>query len=134
MDEIEAVERMRLVLEAAIHGGAADAAGMALNRGGSIDDLELVAVFQLLHIVARNDSNHGEGGAFGFPAFGAAAGVVMRDVAGDGDLDRPVLAFADQGSAGESSGTFLDAVVNRRVDANGHGSILLVFDVSDYER
>src|SRR3981081_4351561 len=133
MDEVKAVERMRLVLDAAIHMRAPHLAGISLDRRRAIDDLQLVAVFEHRHIFARHNGDHREGRAVGLPAFGAAAGVIVGDVALDADLDRPVLAFADQGAAAKAARAFLYAVVNRWVDMNGHGSILLVFDVFDSE-
>ena len=101
VDEVEAVERMALVLDAAIHMRAAGLAGVPLDRRRRIDDLQLVAVLEHLDVVARHHGDHREGRAFGLPAFGAAAGVVVGDIALDADLDRLVLAFADQGSAGK---------------------------------
>ena len=44
MDEIQAVERVLGVFDAAEHMNAAARAGMALDGGGGIDDLELVPV------------------------------------------------------------------------------------------
>jgi hypothetical protein len=61
---------------------------------------------------------------------GAATGVIVGDIAPDADLDRLVLAFADQRAAGETARTFLDSIVNRWMDMNSHRPILLVFDVS----
>ncbi len=65
--------------------------------------LQLVAVLENGDVFARYDRDHRKGGSLRLPAFGAAAGVVVGDVALDTDLDRPVLAFADQGSAGETA-------------------------------
>jgi hypothetical protein len=59
--------------------------------------------------------------------------VVVGDIALDADLDRLVLALADQGAAGEAAGALLYATVDRWVDMNSHGPILLVFDVFDSE-
>jgi hypothetical protein len=42
--EVEAVEGMRRVLDAPVHVHAAVAAGMALDGGGGVDRLQLVAV------------------------------------------------------------------------------------------
>src|SRR5437868_1794725 len=126
MNEVETVERMRLVLDAAEHVRAANPAGMALDRRRRVDHLELVAVLENRDVFPWHDGDHGKGRALRLPASGAAAGVVVGDVALDADLDRPVLAFADQGAAGEGARTLLDAVVNRWVDMNSHGPILLV--------
>src|SRR5882757_628796 len=129
MDEVKAVEGMRLVLDAAVHMRAAGLAGVSLDRRRGVDDLQLVAVFEHRHIFARHNGDHREDRPVGLPAFGAAAGMIVRDIALDADLDRPVLAFADQGAAAKAARAFLYATVNRWVDMNGHGSILLVFDV-----
>src|SRR4030081_2233051 len=117
------------VFNAAVHMRAAALAGVALDRRRRIDNLQLVAVFKHRDIFARHNGNHREGCPVGLPAFGAAAGVVMGDIALDADLDRLVLAFADEGAAGKGARAFLYAVVNRWVDMNSHGPILLVFDV-----
>src|ERR1700716_2991037 len=127
MDEVKAVEGMRLVLDAAIHMRAAHLAGISLDRRRAIDDLQLVAVFEHRHIFARHNGDHREGRAVGLPAFGAAAGMVVGDVALDADLDRPVLAFADQRSAGKAARTLLYTAVNGWVDMNSHRPILLVW-------
>src|SRR5258707_13207307 len=123
MDEIQTVERMRLVLDAPVHMRAADCAGVALDSRRTVDDLELVAVLEHFHFVARYNRDHRKGCALRLPAFGATAGVVVGDVAGDGDLDRLVLAFADQGAAGEAAGTFLPSVVNRWGGMRNHSVV-----------
>src|SRR5687767_8204600 len=129
MDEVETVERMRLVLDAAVHMRTAGLAGVALDRRRGIDNPKLVAVLEDAHIVARHRRHHREDGAAGLPAFGAAAGVVMGNVALDADLDRLVLAFAHQRAAGEAARALLDAAVNRWVDMYSHGlsSLCLAF-------
>jgi len=115
MDEVEAVERMPLVLDAAIHMRATGLAGMPLDCRRSIDDVKLVTIFEHLHIVARDDGDDGEGRPVGFPAFGAAAGVVVGDIAYDADLDWLALAFTDEGPACKAARTLLDAIVDRWV-------------------
>ena len=73
---------------------AATLAGVPLDRRGSVDDVKFVAVLEDGDAIARHDGNYREGCAGRLPAFGAAAGVVMCDVALDADLDRlAVLAF-----------------------------------------
>ncbi|MGY2937764.1 hypothetical protein ACVWZ6_007366 [Bradyrhizobium sp. GM6.1] len=49
----------------------------------------------------------------------------MRDVALDGDLDLMVLAFACERAAGEAAAALFDAVIDRGMECNSHGSILL---------
>src|SRR6188508_2341656 len=120
---------MSRVLDAAVHMRTASLAGVPLDRCRRIDDMQLVAVFEHRHTVARHNGHDREGRAVGLPAFGAAAGVVVGDVALDADLDRLVLAFADQSAAGKAARAFLDAAVDRWVDLNSHGlsSLCLTF-------
>ena len=99
MDEVQPVERMALVLDAAVHMGAADLAGVTLDRRRASTIAQLVFVLQHRDVFARHHGDDGEGRAVGLPAFGAAAGVVVGDVALDGDLDGAVAAFADQRAA-----------------------------------
>src|ERR1700694_6188592 len=132
MDEVEAVERMRLVLDAPVHMGAADLAGVPLDCRRGVDDLKLVAVLKHAHAVAWHHRDHREDRPFRFPAFGAAAGMVVGDIALDADLDRlAVLAFADQGSSGKAARNLLDAAVDRWMEMNSHRPILLVFGAFD---
>src|SRR4029450_11174635 len=118
------------VLDPAVHMRAAGLAGIALDRRRRVDYLQLVAVLRHLHIVARDHGDDGEGRPCGLPALGAAAGVVVGHIALDGDLDRPVRAFADKGAAGETAGPLLYAAINRWMDMSSHGLVLLVFEVS----
>src|SRR5262249_42895690 len=94
-------------------------------------DLELVSIFEHRQILPRDDGDDGEDRAFRLPAFGATAGVIVGDVALDADLDRLVLAFADQGPPGEITRAGFHATINGGVDVNSHGSILLVCDILD---
>ena len=112
---------MPFVLDAAVHMRAASLAGVTLDRRRGVDDLELVAVFEHGDVVAGDHGDDRKGSALGLPAFGAAAGVVVGDISLDADLDRPVLAFADQRAAGKAAGAFFDAAINRWVDMNSHG-------------
>src|ERR1700712_1436052 len=125
MDEVEAVEGVSLVLDPAVHMRAADLAGVSLDSGGRIDNLQLVAVFQHRHIFAWHDGAHREGRPAGLPAFGTAARVVVGDITLDADFDRFVPAFANKCTAGKATRALLDAVVDRWVDMNSHGPILL---------
>src|SRR5260370_20359561 len=134
MDEGEPIERVRLVLDAAVHVRAADLAGMPLDCRRGVDDVQLVAVLEHGQAVAWHDGDHREGRPCRLPAFGAAAGMVVGDIALDADLDRlAVLAFADQGSAGKAARALLDAAVNRWMEMNSHRPILLVFGAFDLE-
>src|SRR6516165_8539339 len=131
MHEVQAVERMALVLNAPIHVRAAALASVALDHGRRIDDRQLVAVFEDRKVVAGNDSDHREHRSLRFPALGAAAGMIVGDIALDADLDRPILAFADECAAGKAAGALLHSTINRWVDMSSHRPILLMFDVSD---
>src|SRR5882757_7365261 len=135
MDKVEAVERMSLVLDAAVHVRAAGLAGVPLDRLRGIDDVKLVAVFQNGHVIARNHRNDRESRTGRFPALGTATGVIMGDITLDADLDRLVRAFADQGPAGKAARTFLDTVVDRWVDMNSHGlsSLCWTFLILEYD-
>src|SRR5665213_191603 len=115
VDEVQAVERMGLVLDAAIHMGAADLAGVPLDGLRGIDDVKLVAVFKNGHAIARDHGHHRESGSVGLPALGAAAGVIVGDIPLDADLDRLVLAFADKCTAGKGALALLYTIINRWV-------------------
>src|SRR5262245_25121614 len=127
MNEVETVEWMTLVLDAAVHVGAAALAGVALDHCRGIDDLQLVAVLEHRHVLTGHNRDDRERRAGRLPALGAAAGVVVGDVAVDADLDRLVLAFADEGTAGEIAGALLHAAVDGWMEI--HEPILLAFGV-----
>src|SRR6202048_2250637 len=112
MDEVETIERMPLVLDAAVHMRPAILAGVALDRRRRVDNLQLVAVFENRHAVARDNSDDRKGGALRLPAFGAAAGMIVGDIALDANLYRPVLALTDKRAAGKATRSFLYSVVN----------------------
>src|SRR5260370_864336 len=113
-------------LVAAVHMRATNPARVPPDRRRRVNHLKLVAVLKHSDVFAWHNGDDSKGRTVRFPAFAAAAGVVVGDIAFDADLDRPVLAFADQGSAGEVARTLLYSVVNRWVDMNSHGPILLV--------
>src|SRR5262245_22286491 len=127
MDEVEAVERMALVLDAAVHVGAAGLAGVALDHRRGIDDLELVAVLEHGDVLARHHGHDREHRALRFPALGAAAGVVVRHVALDADFDLVIPAFADQRATCKAAAALLDALIDRGMECNSHRTILLVW-------
>src|ERR1700722_18686664 len=101
MNEVEAVERVALVFDAAIHVCAAHLAGVPLDGLRGVDDVKLVAVLQHGDILARYHGDDRENSALRFPALGAAAGVIVRDAPLDADLDLLVFAFADEPPAGK---------------------------------
>src|SRR5882672_2271092 len=120
---------MSLVLNPAVHMRATRLAGVSLDSRGRVDNLQLVAVFEHRDIFAWHNGDHREGRTGRLPAFGAAAGVVVGDIALDADLDLFVAALADKGAAGKAARALLDAVVDRWVDMNSHGPMLIMFDV-----
>src|SRR5690348_1828449 len=120
---------MALVLDAAVHMRAARLAGITLDSLRGVDDMQLVAVLEHGDVLPRHHGHHRERCAVRLPALRAPAGMVMRHVALDADLDRPVLAFADQRSARKVARASFHAAVDRWMDMNVHGPILLLFDV-----
>src|SRR5262249_34258855 len=112
---------------------AAALAGIALDHRRGIDDRKLVAVFEHSDVLPRDNRDHGEDRPFGLPALGAAAGVIVGDIALDADLDRPVLAFADQGAAGKAARALLYAAIDRWMELNGHGLSSLCLTLFDSE-
>src|SRR4051794_22285639 len=60
MYEVEPIERVRLVLDPAVHVSSADAASMALDRRGWIDHLEFVTVFENSNVFARYHRDYGK--------------------------------------------------------------------------
>src|SRR5258708_31805429 len=107
MDEVETIERMRLVLDAAVHMGTATLAGVPLDRRRRVDHAQLVAVLKNGHVVARDNRDHRKGCSFGFPALGATAGVIVGDIALDADLDRLLPALPAHASARQVAGGLL---------------------------
>ncbi len=116
MDEVEPVEWMLGVLDAAVHVRAAAGAGMPLYGGVGIHDLELVAVLADLHLVARGDRNLREQRPRGLPALGASAHVVEGGLAGDRHFDGIACALAHQRAAAEARRAGLHAVVHGRMN------------------
>ena len=103
---VQPVEGMARVLDAAVHVRAADLAGVALDRRGRVNDLELVAVFERIRsrsLPRQRQRRRRRSRLWGFQHLEAAAGVVVGDIALDPDRDRLVLAFADQGAPGKAA-------------------------------
>jgi len=88
--------------------------------------VQLVAVLEHRDIVPRHYRDHRENRAVGLPALGAAAGMIVGDISLDADLDRLVLALADQRTAGEVPASLLDAIVDRRMNMDSHSKSSLV--------
>src|SRR5258706_2408420 len=113
VDEVQAVERVLVVLYAAIQVYAAAGTGMALDRRVGVDDLQFVAVLGDADLVTRNNRDDRKIGALGLPALGAAAGMIVRGLRTNADFDGIRRALADQCSARKILVARLDAVVYR---------------------
>src|SRR6185369_15848589 len=124
MHEVEAVERMRLVLDAAVHMHAAAGAGMALNGSACVYHFQLLRILGDRELVAADDGHLTEGRTARLPALGAAADMVERGLRADGDLDRITGAFADQRAAGKTRLRGLHAAIDRRMNLYCHLSVL----------
>lgn len=74
-------------------------------------------------VIARDDTDDGEERSLWFPAFRAAAGVVVRYVALNGYLDFVSWALAVEVSAGEVRVAFADSVVDKRVEGRHCGGL-----------
>ena len=81
MHEIKPVEGMVLVFDAAVHVHATAGAGITLDRGIGVDDLELLGVGGDAELVASDDRHLGEHRALRLPALGAAAYVIVGNIA-----------------------------------------------------
>src|SRR6185437_6088478 len=130
VDEVEAVEGVRRVLDAAVHVDAALLAGVTLDGGGGVDHLELAGVRRDGELVAPDDRDLREQGAGRFPAFRAAADMVERALPGHRHLDGVLLALAGKRAAGEVLRAGLDAVIDGGVNRNraGHGRVTPLID------
>jgi len=92
------MERVALVLDAAVHVNAAPGAGVALNRRTRVDNLELLAVGRDGDLGPAMPRRTTENSApLGFPALGAAARMIERHVRPDADRDRRLGALAGPG-------------------------------------
>src|SRR5215469_11676863 len=81
MHEVEPVERVILVLDPAVHVHAAARAGVALDRGVGVDDLQLLRARGHGDLVARQHRHQREERPLRLPALAAAADVAVCDVA-----------------------------------------------------
>lgn len=118
VDEIEAFERV-VFHDSAKEVHAAFFARVALNCGVGVDDVEFGSVLDDFEVVDWDDSDNGEEGSLGLPALGAAAGVVVGDVAGDLDFDLVGCAVALQRAAIEACAALGQAIVDSGVEIEG---------------
>jgi len=119
MDEVQAIKRMVLVLDAPEEMGMALLAGVPLDGGGFVDNFQFFAVGNDADLIPRYYGNDGECRALRFPAFAAAARVVMQGLCVDLDLDLVGRTQALQGAACEIRGGGLDTVVQCGVKLQG---------------
>jgi len=120
MDEIEAVERVATVLDAAIHMDAAVLAGVPLNGRRRVDDRQLLCVRGDTEVVPRHYRDLGEQGALGFPALGATAEMVVRALPLDRHFDGILRTSAQQRAAREIRRTSLHTLIHVRVNRYSH--------------
>ena len=105
----------------AVHVSPAHFAGVTLNRRALVHDMQFLRMGDHLELVDRHDSDHRKQRAVRLPALRAAAGVVVGDIAGDADRDLVGRAFARQRTAVEAAVTWLQPVVDQRVETGCHG-------------
>lgn len=74
---------------------------IAFLYGTGVNNAQLFSMGSDTDLVARHHGDLREQRAFRLPALGAAACVVVRSLAGDGDFDLVAAAFAQQLAAGE---------------------------------
>jgi hypothetical protein len=87
-------------------------AGVALNGGRLIDDLQLVGVSGHAEAFFGYDRNLGKQRTLGFPALAATANMVMSTLRCHSNLNRFIVAVAMQISTGEIFATSLNAIVD----------------------
>jgi hypothetical protein len=116
VDEIESVEWMFRVLDAAVHVHAATGAGVALNGRIGVDDLELFGILGDAELVARRNGDLREQRARGLPALGASAHVVIGALGGDRHLDGIARAFALERPSREARRAGRHAIVHCRMN------------------
>lgn len=119
VDKVETLEGV-IVLNATEQVDTAVTAGVSLNSSALVDDGELVTVGSDLELVAGDDSDDGEESTLGLPALGASAGVVVSDLAAEGDLDRVGGALAAKLATREVGRTLGDAAVEAGVEVVRH--------------
>lgn len=119
MDKVQTLEGV-VLLNATEKVDAAVLAGIAQDGGLLVDDGKLGLVGGHGDGVPGHHSDHGEKGALGLPALGAAAGVVVCDIAAQSDLDLVGGAVAVELTTGEAAGAGSDAVVDKRVQRGSH--------------
>lgn len=119
MDKVQTLEGV-ILLNATEQVNSAVLASIALDGGFLVDYGELGGVGGHGDGVTGNNADDGEEGALGLPALGAATGVVVSNIAAEGDLDLVRGAVAVELSTGKAAGAGSDAVVDKRVKRGSH--------------
>src|SRR5215208_7633970 len=110
MNEGETLERV-LPLNRTVHMNTAFDAGVPPDKCSLVDDLQLVSVRKNRDVFSRRDRYDRKAGAIRFPAFGAAAGMVMGHLSFHRDLHGTIWAVADERPTGEVGVSTLHAIV-----------------------
>lgn len=99
-------------MNATKHVNTALRTGVPLNESLCVDDSQFVAVGGDWHFVDWDDANNWEERTVGFPALGAAAGMVVVDVRAEGDFDLVAGTVAVEFASGEVGLAFSQTIVN----------------------
>lgn len=121
MHKVEALERV-VDVDTTEEMHTALFAGVALDSRRLVDDSKFIAVGCDGDFVFWDDANDGEEGAFRFPAFRAATGVIKGHVAIERYFDLSRGAVAVQLAAGEGGAALGETVVDCGVDRRHSGS------------
>src|SRR5690554_668972 len=93
-------------------------AGMALDSGGGVNDFELFLMRRYAELVTRHNRDDREQGPFRFPAFGAAADMVMGALGIDADLDPIIAALTVELAAGKAFATAFNPIIDSGMNVN----------------
>src|SRR5262245_18272027 len=96
MDEVEAIERMRLVLDAAVHVYASLGTCLTLEWYARMDDLGLLPVRGDVELFTPHDCHQRERRAMRFPAARAAANVIEGAIGAYAHRDCTLRALAGE--------------------------------------
>lgn len=119
VDEVQTIKCMVFVLDAPEEMGVALLAGVPLNGGGFVDNCQFFTVGSDADLIPRYYGNDGECRVLRFPAFAAAARVVMQGLCVDLDLDLVGRTQALQGASCEIRSGRLETIVQCRVKFQG---------------
>lgn len=111
MHEVQAIERMVFIFDAAVHMRMALFASMSLNNRALVDDDQLLSVRDDADFIARNNCSDREFRTCGLPAFAAATGVIVQGLGVNPDFNLIGRTQALQGTAREVCRTWLYSVI-----------------------